>query len=371
LIAAALLVYAGVTAFKPSVMRATLMGLLLGLAGVIERKTSLVHLVTISLIILLFFDPRIVFNVSAQLSYGAVYGILLLMPFFERKLAGVRCRVVRQGLLLPLAVSFSAQLFTAPILAYYFNRLPTMSLLANLVIVPLSAIAVTVGFLVAVVHPVSVWLAGVFSGTLELVLTVMVFAARIFGGASFSVVKLATPSVLLVALCYFALASWRWRGKFLVVLLGMFNVAVWARAILPAALSIYSFEDRNYLALLPSGQSLALIRQPGPRWQRFLDEQGIRVASLQIEMPRYRRGSLSLLCVTAEQPGGRMRLEFGSVPRVGYGAAAFLVDSSSTAVFSDGRSTSRRGSAAGGWARLLDVVNFIGVEGHWPHFYVR
>ncbi len=367
LIGIALVVFAGVTAFRPSVMRATLMGLMLGMCGVLERKTSLLHVTTVSLIILLFFDPSIVFSVSAQLSYGAVYGILLLMPVLEKRFPARTPRWLRNTLLIPLAVSLSAQLFTSPLLIYYFNRLPTLSLFANLIVVPLSSLAVTLGFLVAACNLVSSWLAGIFGGTLELVLRAMIVVAQLFGGQTFSVIKTATPSLILVAAFYSIFAPRpRWRPG-LILFLVLLNGAIWVRVVLPRGMSIHRLEDRNYLVEMPSGRHIAVVGQASGRWPRLLAGHGADPPDLVVSMPRLRRDRRRATTIQSSEPGGAVTIQAGPVLIVHYGETEFEVGPDGASVATDGRTVFR--GRAGLLQSFLRGINFLGIQGRWPRWY--
>ena len=58
-----------------------------------------------------------------------------------------------------MAVSLSAQLFVLPLLAFYFNRLPLIGAVANLVITPLITIVLALGLLSVILGMISVTLA--------------------------------------------------------------------------------------------------------------------------------------------------------------------------------------------------------------------
>lgn len=356
-----LLIYAGVTSFRPSVMRATLMGLFFGLAWAFERKTSLIHITTVSLIILLFFDPAIIFDVSAQLSYGAVYGILLLLPWFEKKFFYRTPARLNNLLLIPLAVSFSAQVFSSPLLIYYFNQLPTMALFSNLLIVPLSSLAVTLGFLIAACGTFSLWLAKVFGATLEMVLSIMIAITRFFGGQSFSTIKFATPPILLIALFYCTFAPKKIRSFALIAFLLLCNLGVWTRNIVPEGLRILNFEDRNRLIILPNDQTIALVKKPTGRWQHFLAEQNVGPPDL-IIMPG-RMDNLSVLKIIPSAFQNKLTIEIGKELLVNYQRASLLVNNEYDAIHTNGFDVYYSRKEKSLWEKFLDEINIIRIRG--------
>jgi len=106
--------------------------------------------VAFACIALLLFEPLYLFNLGFQLSFGTVFGLIILSEPIERLLAW--CRVPKFGKFRSfLAYNTAAFLVTTPILAYYFFYIPTYSLLINLIIMPTATFLVVVGMLVGVV----------------------------------------------------------------------------------------------------------------------------------------------------------------------------------------------------------------------------
>jgi competence protein ComEC len=138
-----LLLYALLTGARPSVLRACVMaGAALALQGLGRRPDSLSTL-SLTAGLMLFLAPRQLLSVSFQLSFGAVLGILLLNPRFEGWLGRLRFlpRFVRSA----LSVSLAAQLGCLPGLLQCYGSLPLLSLLSNLLLVPLSGALVCLG----------------------------------------------------------------------------------------------------------------------------------------------------------------------------------------------------------------------------------
>jgi len=91
-------------------------------------------------IVMLAVSPLAIYDVGFQLSFMAVLAIVLMNKVYERM---VPVHVWQKYRLLSycwglVTVSLSAQIGTAPLVAYYFGRLPTYFLLSNLVVIPLA-----------------------------------------------------------------------------------------------------------------------------------------------------------------------------------------------------------------------------------------
>ncbi len=134
--------YALITGLRPPVIRATLM-VIIGLVSLtIGRDTPLLAILSLACLIILLLNPLALFSASFQLSFLAVAGIVYFTPYLEIKLKRLPSWLKR-----PLAISLSAQLFILPLLAFYFNRLPLIGVIVNLIVTPLIAIVLALGLL--------------------------------------------------------------------------------------------------------------------------------------------------------------------------------------------------------------------------------
>ena len=97
-----------------------------------RRKLPTTYLVLLSMGILLFFKSSFIQQLSFQMSYLAVFGILFLSPLFALKIKNKALRWFWQLTI----VSLSAQIAVAPLSLYHFNQFPTLFLLSNWVILP-------------------------------------------------------------------------------------------------------------------------------------------------------------------------------------------------------------------------------------------
>jgi len=126
-----------------SVFRATIMVVVLLLIYLSNRTYNSVNALSIAALILLLINPAEIFNPGFQLSFSAVLSILIVYPILSEKIT-TKNKVLRY-LLLFSAVSFSAQLGTLPFTLIYFHKLSIVSLLANLLVIPIIGIIVGLG----------------------------------------------------------------------------------------------------------------------------------------------------------------------------------------------------------------------------------
>jgi len=146
--------YALLTGLRPPIIRATLM-IGIGLVSlIIDRDTPPLAILSLACLIILFLNPLSLFSASFQLSFLTVAGIIYFTPYLETKLKRFPFWLRR-----PLAISLAAQLFILPLLAFYFNRLPLIGVIANLIVTPIITIVLALGFLSCALGIVSLGLA--------------------------------------------------------------------------------------------------------------------------------------------------------------------------------------------------------------------
>jgi len=138
------------TGFHPSAVRAGIMGSLFVLGQVIGRRTSAFRIIIFTSTAMLFLNPMLLrHDIGFQLSFLAVLGICYLGPAFKKWL-----KFVPQYNLLKLrdilAMTFSAQIFTLPILIYNFGHLSILSPITNILIIPTVYWIMLTGFLVGI-----------------------------------------------------------------------------------------------------------------------------------------------------------------------------------------------------------------------------
>lgn len=160
--------YALLTGLSPSVLRSSVMITLFILATLLARYKDVYNTLAASAVLLLLFNPLLIFNVGFQLSYTAVLGILMFyqpiynIVYLKNKVADKMWSIV--------AVSAAAQLGTFPLAAHYFHFFPPYFWLTNIFIFPLSFAIIGTGMAFMIFSWVPV-----VSGVLGTVLSAFVY----------------------------------------------------------------------------------------------------------------------------------------------------------------------------------------------------
>lgn len=126
-----LLAYAALTAFSPSVVRASLMLLCYTLAFPLLRRPDTANALALSFIVILLCNPLALFYTGFQLSYCAVYGLILLgapIAHALRRLGGAASSAIGSSVAVTVA--------TLPAMAATFGRVQLLSVLTNLLVLP-------------------------------------------------------------------------------------------------------------------------------------------------------------------------------------------------------------------------------------------
>lgn len=140
--------YVLLTGMAPSILRSGLMISFVLFAGWGNRTYGNLNSLLASACFILFFDPLLIFDVGFQLSYAAVFGLFTVHPLLSGVI-NVKNRLLR-AVWLSISVSISAQLFTTPLVLYYFHQFPTYFLLGNLLIAIPSTLLMYAGLLLMI-----------------------------------------------------------------------------------------------------------------------------------------------------------------------------------------------------------------------------
>jgi len=220
--------FAVVVGGQPSVLRATLMGLLLLAALLLDRESQLVNALALAGLALLVWRPGDLREPGFQLSFAATAGIVYLAPGLA---AALTARGWPGWVAAAVAVSLGAQAAVTPVMLTHFNQLSVIGVAANLAVVPLAGVATTLGMLALLLELLSTTVAGLLFGALWVVLLALRAAVRLAAAVPAAMVHLPAPTTTTVLAWYAALLlipraaasarAWLAVGLLLVAVLGL------------------------------------------------------------------------------------------------------------------------------------------------------
>ncbi len=140
LIIATVWMFAFVTGLSPSVTRASVMVTFLISGKTFNQEINTYNILFATAFFVLLISPALIADVSFQLSFAAVLGILILHPpLFS--LLSFKNRLAKSAWQL-FTVSCAAQLSTMPLTLFYFHQFPVYFWLTNMYVIPLVSVII-------------------------------------------------------------------------------------------------------------------------------------------------------------------------------------------------------------------------------------
>lgn len=209
-----LIFYMFITGFSPSVVRASMMSILLIGGEVLYRKNDIWTSMAISLFLILIYNPFLIENIGLQFSYIGTIGIMILHKSVFSFLKNIKIKnkkwkykFNRKAIFFIskikeiLAVTLSAQLAIFPIMIYHFNLFGVYFLISNLLvsviigpIIIFSTIFIVASF---IFNPISKAICIV----LKLLIQMLIIISNL-AKLPFSKLYLSTPKIWMILLYY-------------------------------------------------------------------------------------------------------------------------------------------------------------------------
>jgi len=147
-----LIFYCAFTGAPASIVRATVMGSLILISGLLQRKSNIFNIIGLSVLVILIYDSRQVYDPGFILSFSAVISMVFFYERFNElflkkiEKSKFRYKKAAYNILGIIFVTLAAQIGTLPITSVYFEKISFVSLAANAVMVPLSNLSLAIGF---------------------------------------------------------------------------------------------------------------------------------------------------------------------------------------------------------------------------------
>ena len=193
--------YVFLVGMPTSVVRAAVMLTVYALLSLGHRDKMSVNTLAFTAIVLLMLHPLSLFDVGFQMSFMAVFSILVWVPLLMSVFPSdyLQSHRVVRWLWALATVSCAAQIGVAPLIAYYFGRFSTYFLFTNFIVVPAATLILWLSLVVLMVPSLAYLLLYVV-GLLNTVLSRM----ALLPGASIDGLH---PSLLQVAMIYVIIAA--------------------------------------------------------------------------------------------------------------------------------------------------------------------
>lgn len=188
-----------ITGFSASMTRASIVAIInLGL-WYYGRKMHPGFLILIAMAISLIFDPSFIWNnLGWQLSFLAFSGVMILAPVIQNYFYGDSKPKFINRIIIE---TVSATVMTAPIIIHTFGYTSTISVITNILILPLVPLAMLTTFLTGLSGFVSSWLANAFGFISEIIFNYMLYIINYFGSLDISKLSISLDTTQML-FCY-------------------------------------------------------------------------------------------------------------------------------------------------------------------------
>jgi competence protein ComEC len=115
-----------------------------------NRVPNIINIALATFIISILINPMVLYSISFQLSYSAIFGIIFLYKSINNNIKsffGIRNSKTLRFIISSISISFAATITTSLFTAYYFNVFSVIYPIANIFIIPLVSLATAFNFI--------------------------------------------------------------------------------------------------------------------------------------------------------------------------------------------------------------------------------
>ncbi|MCK5760250.1 MAG: ComEC/Rec2 family competence protein, partial [Candidatus Delongbacteria bacterium] len=180
-----LISYILLTGSSPSVIRAVIMSIIALLSFPMKRKLKILDIIATAGIFSLIIDPNQIFKLGFILSFTAVLSLVVIYRFLASQTL-ISSLIQKSGkvsyLIKGLLVSVSASIGTLPVVLYYFGKFNAFSILANVVLIPITGLNYLLGIILIVVDKIRIlsdFIAYLIDTMVKIMLNIISFVSNI------------------------------------------------------------------------------------------------------------------------------------------------------------------------------------------------
>jgi competence protein ComEC len=196
----AVILFALLVGYAPSVLRASLMAILFLVASLMARPYLILRMLILAGVLMIMWNPYILrYDIGFQLSFMATLGLILVAPHLEMAFTHVSTWFSLRSF---LVATMATQVAVAPLLLYHIGEWSLVAVPVNLLVLPMVPVAMLLTFLTGLLAMVSVVLATPFGALAELSLLYIIKAAELAAAIPFAAVAIPPFPGYLVPLSY-------------------------------------------------------------------------------------------------------------------------------------------------------------------------
>ncbi len=193
--------YAVMTGFGPSILRAAIMAEIMLIGLLFEKEKEIYTSLALSALIILLFNPIYLFGVGFQLSFAATWSLVYVAPAIHDKLKNfipIKVATLVSAAIAPVSA-------TIPITLFHFNQFSAIGILTNILLLPWVGIIVILGFVSTVLGAIFLPLAEIINGFNLILLWIMHQVVAFLSAIPFAQVFLSSPKLPLIIFYYISI----------------------------------------------------------------------------------------------------------------------------------------------------------------------
>lgn len=209
----AILMFVVMTGAEATVVRASIMVLVVIVAKMFGRSYSASRALLVAGFLMLIENPKIlVFDPSFQLSFLATLALIYIVPIFNKYLSFI---TDKWGLKTIVITTMATQIMVLPFLVYSTGDVSLVSIFSNILVLMVIPIVMFVGFVSTIISYINATLALPLAYLTYLLLAWILFVSNLFGNLSLASIAVPPISVWLVVFIYLIIFIfvWRWRNS--------------------------------------------------------------------------------------------------------------------------------------------------------------
>ncbi|MFM2423741.1 MAG: hypothetical protein RLZZ70_128 [Candidatus Parcubacteria bacterium] len=201
----AIIVFALLVGYSPSVMRASLMAMLFLFVALLARPYLIMRMLLLAGVLMLVWNPYLLrYDIGFQLSFMATLGLILVAPHLEAAWLRVTAWLSIRSF---LVATVATQIAVAPLLLYHMGEWSLVAVPVNLLVLPMVPVAMLLTFITGLLALVSPVLAMPVGALASASLTYIITIAKTVATLPFAAVSVPPFSGLFVPLAYVVLGA--------------------------------------------------------------------------------------------------------------------------------------------------------------------
>ena len=197
--------YTLLVGITPSILRSLIMYILFAINKCLNLKIKKIDIMCLVLIIILLIHPFYIYNMAFQYSYSVSLSLII----FNYKI-----KHIKNYLLKLLYISFTSFLVTIPITTYYYYQINFISIILNVIYIPIVSTIVFPLSLITFIIPS-------LNSILIYLTSIMEWLSNLISKHQIGIISFAKPSIIMIIIYYFFiyLFLYNYRYCFLIILI--------------------------------------------------------------------------------------------------------------------------------------------------------